>query len=296
MVDEQGFLEINGADLFVTQAGKENGQAIVFLHGGPGLGDSRGDIVTFAPLAEEFRLVFLDLRGSGKSSDTPPFTHKQWVEDIEGLREKLGLGKICLHGSSYGGFLAQEYAAAYPENLEFLFLNVTTPDGTNDRNAINNAKNSDRCNLTEDELKRLFDGEVRDNEDFRYLYAGILPLYMVTLDPERDRKKLDQIHFHYATHNAAFRKLIDFDMKPQLPQVRVPTLVTAGEIDWITPAEFSEQIHELLPNSAMVVFKRLGHSLVREATPLYLEILKRFMNGEIERTDKIYDSRGFLHV
>lgn len=296
MIDYQDYIEINGASLFVTRMGVNNEKTIIFLHGGPGLGDSRADIKSFEPLAKKFHLVFLDLRGSGKSSDTPPYTHKQWIEDIEKLRTDLSLEKIILHGSSYGGFIAQEYAAHYQQNLEFLLLNVTTPDGKNDLNAINNAKNSERCILSDEELQRLFDGDVKNNEDFRYLYAGILPLYMVTLDAERDQKKLDQVIFHYQTHNEAFRNLVHYDMSSHLPQIHVPTLITAGEVDWITPPEFSKQIHKHLPNSALVIFHGLGHSLAREDTEIYLEIIKSFVDGKIEISDQIYDSRRFANV
>lgn len=296
MRDFQGYMKINGAQLYVTRMGIGHERTIFFLHGGPGLGDSRADIATYEPLAKDFHLVFLDLRGSGQSSETPPFTHKQWVEDIEQLRSSLGLGKIILHGSSYGGFLAQEYAARYSENLEYLLLNVTTLDGTNDLKAIDNAKASDRCQLTDEQLHRLFSGSVENNEDFYRLYAGILPLYMVSFDPERDQQKLKQIQFHYETHNAAFRGLAHYDMSSELPHIETPTLITAGELDWITPADCAKQIHTHMPNSALVVFHDSGHSLAREESALYVRLIQAFIEGRVETSDHIYDSRRMLYV
>ncbi|MEK3936316.1 alpha/beta hydrolase [Sporosarcina sp. FSL W7-1349] len=285
-------ININGASLYVTQMGTSNKEKIIFLHGGPGLGDSRADQVTFAPLADQYHVTFIDLRGCGKSSDTPPFTHAQWVEDIETLRKTLGFTKFALHGSSYGGFLVQEYAAKYPENVSHIALNVTCPDGTNDLKAIENAKQSDRCHLSDKELERLFQGEVMNNEDFRYLYAGIQPLYMVTADKERDEEKLNQIMFHYQTHNEAFRNLKNFDMKPVLGRLNMPALITAGEKDWITPPLYSEQIHELMPSSAYVLFKDYGHSLVREQSVIYLELLRRFLSNRIEARKEKYEVIG----
>ncbi len=296
MIESERYMEINGAELYVARMGMDHARTIVFLHGGPGLGDSRADIATFEPLAKDFHLVFLDLRGSGKSSETPPFTHEQWVEDIEQLRSSLGLGKIILHGSSYGGFLAQEYAACYSANLEYLLLNVTTLDGTNDLKAIDNAKASDRCQLADEDLQRLFSGKVESNEDFYRLYAGILPLYMTKFNAERDQQKLKQIHFHYETHNAAFRGLVHYDMSSKLPHIETPTLITAGELDWITPADCAKQIHTHMPNSALVIFHGSGHSLVREESSLYLDLVKAFTEGRVETANRIYDSRRVLHV
>ncbi len=95
------------------------------LHGGPGMGSRAGDWATFQPLTDSYRLIVYDQRGNGESQGAEPYSHAQFVADLEALRGKLGLGKIVVLGGSYGGFLALEYALAHPENLHALILRDT---------------------------------------------------------------------------------------------------------------------------------------------------------------------------
>jgi pimeloyl-ACP methyl ester carboxylesterase len=67
-----------------------------FFHGGPGMSDCRGDIAAFSSLGDEYKLVFMDMRGSGRSEVKPPYTHEPWTADNDGLRQQLGLAKIFI--------------------------------------------------------------------------------------------------------------------------------------------------------------------------------------------------------
>jgi proline iminopeptidase len=273
--------ELNGCQIYYEVHGKEDGDPIFFIHGGPGLGDCRGDVLTFAPLGEEYKLVFLDMRGSGRSADIPPFTHAQWADDIEALRQQLGFGKIAIHGSSYGGFISQEYALRYPDSISHVFLNVTAANNEHHYMAIKNALNSNLPGINKGMLERLFNGEVASNEEFKEMYGAILPLYAVEYDPEVGKAKLDAIFYHYATHNAAFHEnLSQYDLRDRLNEIKVPTLITAGRLDWIVPAVYSEEMARKIPGSKLVVFEKNGHSLVRERSEEYLTLLKDFLTKE----------------
>jgi len=74
------------------------------------------------------KLIFIDERGSGRSQkleDASKYTVENMVEDVEDVRQALGLGKISLMGHSYGGVLAQAYALKYQKNLTHLILGST---------------------------------------------------------------------------------------------------------------------------------------------------------------------------
>jgi len=80
------------------------------------------------PLARHNKLIFIDERGSGRSQnleDASGYTIENMVEDVEAVRQALGLGKISLLGHSYGGALAQAYALKYQRNLSHLILGST---------------------------------------------------------------------------------------------------------------------------------------------------------------------------
>jgi len=273
--------KINGCDIHYEMMGEENGKTIFFIHGGPGLGDCRGDVLSFSSLASEFRLVFLDMRGSGRSENIPPFTHEQWVEDINGLRQHLGLDTIILHGSSYGGFIVLEYLLKYQEYVSHAILNVTAANNEHHYAAIENALNSNLPGISPDRIRRLFEGLVHSDEDFKDLYAAIQPLYAMKPDEETMKQKLESIYFHYQTHNFAFNhNLKNYDLTSRLQEIHVPVLVTGGRKDWITPIEYSEEIARGIESATLVVFEENGHSLVREKTDEYISHLKSFLSHQ----------------
>lgn len=285
------FVDVNGCHMYYEIYGNlQADQAIIFIHGGPGLGDCRADIASFWNFSDSYKLVFFDMRGCGRSADIPPYTHEQWVYDLEVLRKKLGLTKIILHGSSYGGFIAQEYALYFPHYVKKLILNVTAPDHDHHSLAIENAMKSDEISITKEELMRLFDGRVISNEDFRNLYTKILPLYTMKQDKKAIQNKIDHLYFHYQTHNEAFHKnLKQFDLKKQLPKLKMPILVITGEYDWIIPPDHSKRIAEQVSHAIYVLFKHYGHSLIREQEAIYQKILRKFLRDEINEHKIIVD-------
>jgi proline iminopeptidase len=99
----------------------------MLLHGGPGASHDYF-LPYLIPLARHHRLIFIDERGSGRSQtleDTSGCTVENMVEDVEAVRQALGLGQIGLLGHSYGGVLAQAYALKYQKNLSGLILAST---------------------------------------------------------------------------------------------------------------------------------------------------------------------------
>lgn len=272
---------VNGCQIYYEVHGKEDGEAIFFIHGGPGMGDCRGDIAAFSPLGDEYKLVFLDMRGSGRSEDKPPYTHEQWTADIDELRKQLGLEKIKMLGGSYGGFLTLEYALRYPENLTHVMLRDTAPSCNYNDQSTAKALNSNLPGINEDMLDRLFGGRVKSNDDFKEMFGAIQPLYTVVWDEEKAKQRLDSIFFHYETHNYAFSvNQPAYDLTEQLKNIQVPVLVTVGRHDWITPVVASEDIHREVPNSTLVIFENSGHSPHLEENEKYIELVRDFIKAE----------------
>ena len=69
-----------------------------------------------------------------------------------------------------------------------------------------------------------------------------------------------------------------YDLKPQLPGVRCPTLVTVGRTDWVTPVSSAETIASLIPDSRLVVFEKSGHSPQFEEVERFQEVLRGFVH------------------
>lgn len=109
--------------IYYEQCGNPDGKPVVFLHGGPG-----GGLVAlyrrfFDPKA--YRIVLFDQRGSGQSTPNASLEdNTTWhlVEDIEKLREHLGIESWQVFGGSWGSTLALAYAQTHPQRVRQLVL------------------------------------------------------------------------------------------------------------------------------------------------------------------------------
>ncbi len=109
--------------LYVEECGNPDGLPVVFLHGGPGAGLCTYHRRFFNPA--HYRIVLFDQRGAGQST---PFAELRdnttWhlVDDIETIREALGIERWVVFGGSWGSTLALAYAQTHPERVLALVL------------------------------------------------------------------------------------------------------------------------------------------------------------------------------
>jgi proline iminopeptidase len=272
------FVEINGNRLAVEVLGPDDAPVLIAHHGAPGLGSRAEPRASFGRLADTYRVVVFDARGSGQSEGNGTFSHEQWAADIDGLREWAGAETIIMAGGSYGGFMAMEYAIRYPDRVRALVLRDTSPDNSHEERALANALASSRVTVDREKLDRIFAGTVRDDDDLRDCWREILPLYDFDYDPAAVARKVEETPYRYQAHNYAFSTNIpNYDLKPALPGISCPTLITVGRTDWITPVECSETIAGLIPDSRLVVFEKSGHSPQIEEAEAWTNVVRAFL-------------------
>jgi proline iminopeptidase len=273
------FVTINGNDLNVELLGPEDAPVLIAHHGGGGIGSLAEPKATFGPLSDEMRVVVFDARGCGRSQGTPPFSHEQWAADVEGLRQWVGADQVVVAGGSYGGFIAMEYAIAYPRRVSAMILRDTSADNSNLERAYENARNQDRVTIDWDNFDRYWTGKIRDDADLKARWAELIPLYDFSYDAEASAARVEAGSYRYETHNYCFQhNMPGYDLKPLLPGVRCPTLVTVGRTDWITPVSSAETIASLIPDSRLVVFERSGHSPQFEEAEKFQSVLRDFLH------------------
>ena len=121
---QSGMLRVDQTHIvYWEQSGNPAGVPVVFLHGGPGAGASPTHRRFFDP--EHYRIVIFDQRGAGRSrplGETRANTTQLLIEDIERLRETLGIGRWHVFGGSWGSTLALAYAETHPERCLSLVL------------------------------------------------------------------------------------------------------------------------------------------------------------------------------
>jgi proline iminopeptidase len=119
-----GYLSVgSGHSIYFEESGNPNGKPVVFLHGGPGGGTSPKQRRFFDP--QRYRIVLFDQRGCGKSRPHASLVdNTTWhlVQDIEALREHVGVERWQVFGGSWGSTLALAYAEKHPERVTELVL------------------------------------------------------------------------------------------------------------------------------------------------------------------------------
>lgn len=119
-----GYLRVSPLhEIYWQESGNPNGKPAVFLHGGPGAGAGTRAHGFFDPSA--YRIVVFDQRGCGRSRPHASLVdNTTWhlVEDIEKLREHLGIEQWLVFGGSWGSTLALAYAQTHPTRATELVL------------------------------------------------------------------------------------------------------------------------------------------------------------------------------
>lgn len=128
-----GFLDVgDGNRMYYEELGNPDGKPAVNLHGGPGGGSMKGPTKAWDP--EKWRVIRYDQRGCGLSTpnaadpatDMSANTTQHLIQDIELLREHLGIEKWLVKGGSWGATLALLYAQAHPERVTEMIIPAVT--------------------------------------------------------------------------------------------------------------------------------------------------------------------------
>jgi proline iminopeptidase len=109
--------------LYVEECGEPDGIPVLFVHGGPGSGCSKRDRRFFDP--ERYRIILFDQRGAGRSAPHAELrnnTTPRLIEDMEAIRQYLGVDQWVLFGGSWGAALSLLYAQSHAERVLGLIL------------------------------------------------------------------------------------------------------------------------------------------------------------------------------
>ncbi len=271
-------VNVNGADLEVELSGPEGAPLLIAHHGGGGIGSLAEPRRTFGPLADVFRVLVFDARGCGRSEAVPPYSHAQWAADVDALRDWAGAETCVVAGGSYGGFIALEYALAYPERVRAVVLRDTSADSSNLALAYENAWNQDRVTINWEHFDRYWGGRVRSDDELKALWAELIPLYDFDYDAEKSAAAVEAGRYRHEAHNFCFTDNMPvYDLKPRLAEISCPVLVTVSRTDWVTPVSAAQTIAGGVPDARLVVFERSGHSPQVEERELFQQTVRDFL-------------------
>jgi proline iminopeptidase len=248
------------------------------LHGGPG-GDHTYYKPALEPLTDRFQIVYVDHRGQGRSARGPieTYTLENNVDDLEALRDHLGIDKIVLFGTSYGGIVALSYAIKYPDRVSHLIASVTT--AFSDHFAA--AKAYVQEHGTEEQIRvtnTLWEGKFQTEEELLEYFEITDPLYTKSWKPDAPKDGLLRGIYSIDAINFAFSGFLrDYDIRDQLHKITAPTLVIGGRHDWILPPQMSEELASLIPNADLRIFEESSHSVLFDETEKLFDVIRGFV-------------------
>ncbi|MBN3848863.1 MULTISPECIES: alpha/beta hydrolase [Burkholderiaceae] len=263
-------VNLNGVDLHYRVCGE--GPLLFLISPGWGVGSGylqRG----FNFLRERFRLVFIDTRGSGQSgrpADRMKMSSNDMADDLEALREYLGLSTLQLLGHSNSGAIALSYAERYKNHVSKLVLIDSQMLGFssgNDTQAFLEARAEDpRYKTAVQAAIGHFSGKAKplaSDAELSAFVAELLPLYLQSPEKNlalaREQLLVEQISLYAFEAQNAADKEAGSDQTALLDQVRAPTLVMVGRHDWICPVPVAERLHAGIGNARLVMFEESGH-------------------------------------
>lgn len=272
------YFDVAGMHIAPIKKGFEERPVIFMLHGGPG-GDHLRYKQHSLELADVAQLIFIDNRGCGRSKKTrrKDYNLENNIEDIEALRKYLGLEKICVLGTSYGGVVAQGYAIKYPEHLQKLMLVVTSPSFRSfieSKSILKERGTKAQQRICE---RKLWPGAFKNPRDVNQFFKIMEGLYSTKKKKKLSYNKSTTIWSHEALNEGFGGFLRKYDFVPQLKRIKAPTLILAGGKDWICPPSQSKIIAQHIPHATLKIFPKSGHALAVDAHQQYIRTIKKFL-------------------
>jgi proline-specific peptidase len=274
----------DGRRLAYRCAGK--GPTLVCHGGGPGF--SALYLADLGGLAEELELVLLDPRGTGgstKPDDPRAYELDDYVADLEELRAHLGLEQLQLFGHSHGGVVAIVYAARHPDRVERLILASTLARFSPEQEtAMAEAVERSAAEPWYEDARAALEaesaGDFESDEELGELALREFPFYFARYGDD-ERAYLETLRSEIP--NADALRLFNteqvpvFDLRPELKRITAPTLVIAGEDDFITGPPSAAEIGEGIAGSRTVLLPNTGHFVFVEAPEAFREAVLAFL-------------------
>jgi pimeloyl-ACP methyl ester carboxylesterase len=270
----------DGYNLHVEEVG--SGFPLIVLHGGPGMDHSM-----FRPyldaLGDEYRLLYVDERGQGRSDRVDPATLslEVFARDVDLLAQALGLEAFALLGHSFGAIIATWHATELGTAAAYVISGGGDSSAELERDveaslaamgeagkAIAASWEAEKTVETEEELLELS----RTQMPFHF-HGDPPPGY------GDDTIGTPHVLRHFA--NAGYG---DFDYRPKLAGVAKPTLVIVGEHDRTTTPRASRVLHEGIPGSKLIILPGVGHMSFVEQTDPYLAEVREFLGGAVQKS------------
>jgi len=248
------------------------GEPILFMHGiGGNRRNWRDQIPAFG---KHFKAIAWDARGYGDSDDYEgPLNFHSYADDVVRVLDHFGVARGNLVGLSMGGRIAMDFAARYPDRLKSLVLCDT-------HKGFAGLSEEARAAFIASRREPLVNG--KEPKDI----AG--PVAKTLIGPNASTEAFDALvdsmsRLHKESYIKSIEASVNMDVRTDLANIKVPTLVVVGSADRLTTVDMARSIAGDIAGAELAIIENAGH-LVNIEEPakfndIVIEFLRRKLNG-----------------
>jgi proline-specific peptidase len=282
----------------IVGEGEEPGKfPLLCLHGGPGAAHDYLESLD-AMAGTGRRVIYYDQIGCSRSSlpvsKPEMWTVELYVEEVDAVRQALGLDRTHLLGQSWGGMLAMEYALTQPKGLGSLTVSSSPASMIQWVDEANRLREDLPPEVQQTLLRHEAAGTV-DSLEYQEAMQVFYDRHVcrVVPNPEYVQRSFASIAanpevYHTMNGPSEFNvvgTLKEWDIIPRLGEIRVPTLVTSGRFDEATPL-IAETVRNGIPGAEWVIFEESSHMAHVEEPERYMQVLDAFLTSVEEAAAK----------
>lgn len=278
---KSSLVQLHDTKLHIVEMG--SGTPLIILHGGPGL-DHHEFADYLDKLATDYRLIFVDQRGQGKSElpDPSTWTLKQMAHDVTELAEKLQLQEYFVLGHSYGAFVALQQAVDFPGKAKKTIISNGVPSSKYLAIVEQNLKNFEPVELREIVAKSWEKEKTAEtSKDFAELMEEQFPFHFKDpLNPiikEYLEKTKETVYSPKILRHFSSEDYGSIEVEDQLDKITQPTLVMTGRFDRVCSVEAAEAMTKNIPNAKLKIFENSAHMEFVEENELYIQTVRDFL-------------------
>jgi proline iminopeptidase len=276
-------IDVNGMRLWfdvdgpaVVPDGSEMRQrpTVVLVHGGPGSFDHSYFKPDFARLAEHAQVVYLDLRGHGRSDwgEAAAWSFEACADDVRVFCDTIGIARPIVFGHSMGGPIVLLYGARHPGHAAGLIVQSGFARWDLPR-VVEGFRRAAGDQVAELAARGYGGDPTTEDEDAR-VFAAFGPHV-----PDEEQLVRGRQNLEFNPHGMELIR--GLDIVDQLGRVDAPTLVSVGRLDPVTPVAAAEEIVGALPEgiARLEVVDGAGHFTWLDAPDRYWPTIIEFVHS-----------------
>lgn len=289
MSETEGFIEVEGGRVWYRSVG-EGGVPLLCLHGGPGF--TSYYLEPLEALADRRQVIFYDQLGCGRSdrpTDPGLWTVDRFVQELADVRAALGLERMHLFGSSWGGMLAMQYTLDRRPELESLILCGSPASMTRWVKDCGELLDEEPV-----ETRQLIRQHEQDGftacPEYQAAILGFYRKHLCRMSPwpaglERSFAEAGYEVYHLMNGPSEFTvtgTLKTWDVMDRLTEIAVPTLLVGGRYDECTPGHL-EEMHSRIKGSQLSIIEHASHLCFAEQPDVFNSLANSFLAAQEAR-------------